>query len=67
LVAIDAKTGKYLWHFQTIHHDIWDDDIPGTPTLLEVKRDGKIISGGRGDQQDGDPVYPRPRDRQAAF
>jgi quinoprotein glucose dehydrogenase len=44
LVAIDAKTGKYLWHFQTIHHDVWDDDIPGTPTLLDVKRDGKIIS-----------------------
>jgi quinoprotein glucose dehydrogenase len=43
LVAIDAKTGKYLWHFQTIHHDVWDDDIPGTPTLLDVKRGGKII------------------------
>jgi quinoprotein glucose dehydrogenase len=43
LVAIDAKTGTYLWHFQTIHHDVWDDDIPGTPTLLDVKRDGKTI------------------------
>ena len=43
LVAIDAKTGKYLWHFQTIHHDVWDDDLPGTPTFLDVKRDGRII------------------------
>jgi quinoprotein glucose dehydrogenase len=43
LVAVDAKTGKYLWHFQTIHHDVWDDDLPGTPTLFDVKRNGKII------------------------
>ena len=41
LVAIDAKTGKYLWHFQTIHHDVWDDDLPGTPTFLDVNRDGQ--------------------------
>jgi len=43
LVAIDAKTGKYLWHFQTIHHDVWDDDLPGTPTLLDVKQNGQTI------------------------
>ncbi len=43
LVAIDAKTGKYLWHFQTIHHDVWDDDLPGTPTFLDVNRDGQMI------------------------
>ena len=33
----DAKTGKYLWHFQTIHHDIWDVDVP-VATLIDVKR-----------------------------
>lgn len=43
LVAVDALTGKYLWHFQTVHHDIWDFDMPPAPTLLEVKRDGKVI------------------------
>ncbi len=43
LVAVNASTGKYLWHFQTIHHDIWDEDLPAAPTLLDVKRDGKIV------------------------
>jgi quinoprotein glucose dehydrogenase len=43
LVAVDARTGKYLWHFQTVHHDIWDHDVPGQPTLLEVKRGNRKI------------------------
>lgn len=43
LVAVDALTGKYLWHFQTVHHDIWDSDMPAAPTLVDVKRDGKVI------------------------
>ncbi|MDB5455944.1 MAG: quinoprotein glucose dehydrogenase [Caulobacter sp.] len=43
LVAVDAKTGKYLWHFQTVHHDIWDNDLHTPPTLLTVKKDGKTI------------------------
>lgn len=43
VVAVDAATGKYLWHFQTIHHDIWDFDIAAAPTLLDVKRNGKVI------------------------
>jgi len=42
IVAVDAKTGKHLWHFQTVHHDIWDLDLPSA-TLIEVKRDGKTI------------------------
>ena len=42
IVAVDAKTGKYLWHFQTVHHDIWDLDLPSA-TLIEVKRAGKVI------------------------
>jgi len=42
IVAVDAKTGKYLWHFQTVHHDIWDLDLP-TATLIEVRRDGRAI------------------------
>jgi quinoprotein glucose dehydrogenase len=43
LVAVDAATGKYLWHFQVTHHDIWDYDLDTPPTLLEVKRAGKSI------------------------
>lgn len=43
LVAVDAATGKYLWHYQVIHHDIWDYDLDMPPALLEVKKDGKTI------------------------
>jgi quinoprotein glucose dehydrogenase len=43
LVALDAQTGKYLWHFQTIHHDIWDYDLPPSPGLIDIVRDGKKI------------------------
>ncbi|HEY5085632.1 MAG TPA: PQQ-binding-like beta-propeller repeat protein, partial [Rhizomicrobium sp.] len=43
LVAVDASTGKYLWHFQAVHHDIWDYDLETPPTLIDVKKDGKTI------------------------
>ncbi|UWZ84088.1 outer membrane protein assembly factor BamB family protein [Occallatibacter riparius] len=43
LVAADAATGKLLWYFQTVHHDIWDYDTEAPPTLVDVHRDGKII------------------------
>ncbi|MBM3762175.1 MAG: pyrroloquinoline quinone-dependent dehydrogenase [Acidobacteria bacterium] len=43
LVAADANTGKYLWHFQVVHHDIWDADMVGAPMLLDVKQGGKVI------------------------
>jgi quinoprotein glucose dehydrogenase len=43
VVAVEAATGKYLWHFQTVHHDIWDYDQDTPPTLLTVKKDGKSI------------------------
>jgi quinoprotein glucose dehydrogenase len=36
LVCLDAKTGKRIWHFQTLHHDIWDYDLPAPPVLLDV-------------------------------
>lgn len=42
IVAVEAATGKYLWHFQTVHHDIWDLDLPAA-TLLEVKKNGRTI------------------------
>jgi quinoprotein glucose dehydrogenase len=43
LVAADANTGKYLWHFQVVHHDIWDADLTGAPALIDVKQGGKTI------------------------
>jgi quinoprotein glucose dehydrogenase len=42
LVAVDAATGKYLWHFQALHHDLWDYDLPLT-TLVNVKKDGRTL------------------------
>ncbi len=43
LVALDALTGKRMWHFQTVHHDLWDYDIPASPTLVTVTRDGNPV------------------------
>ncbi|MBB3841033.1 quinoprotein glucose dehydrogenase [Runella defluvii] len=43
LLALDARTGKRLWHFQTMHHDVWDRDLPAPPNLVTVKQNGKNI------------------------
>lgn len=43
LLALDAKTGKRIWHFQTVHHDVWDRDLPSPPNLITVVHDGKEI------------------------
>jgi quinoprotein glucose dehydrogenase len=43
VLALDAATGRYKWHFQTVHHDIWDYDLPCPPNLVTVKHDGKDI------------------------
>lgn len=43
LLALDARTGKRLWHFQTTHHDIWDRDHPAPPNLVTLKQNGKTI------------------------
>lgn len=43
LIALDANTGKRIWHYQAVHHDIWDRDFPSPPTLVTVKRDNKMI------------------------
>lgn len=45
LVALDAETGKMRWHFQTVHHDLWDYDIASQPTLFTMRREGKEIPG----------------------
>ena len=43
LLALDARTGKYLWHYQTVHHDLWDYDPNAAPQLATVKHDGKTV------------------------
>lgn len=43
VLALDAQTGKRRWHFQTVHHDLWDRDLPCPPNLLTVTRDGRKI------------------------
>ena len=41
IVAVDAQTGKYRWHFQTVHHDIWDIDMPTAGALFEFMQNGR--------------------------
>ena len=67
-VAVEARTGRPVWHFQTVHHDVWDYDVPSQPTLIQI--DG--VGGGRPavaqstkmgfifllDRETGQPLYP---------
>ena len=43
LLALDAATGRRIWHFQTVHHDLLDRDLPAAPSLLTVERDGRRV------------------------
>lgn len=43
LVAIEAGTGKRLWHYQFVKHDLWDRDLPSPPTLITVRRNGRTV------------------------
>ena len=43
ILALDAETGKLRWHFQGVHHDLWDRDFPAPPALVTVRRNGKSI------------------------
>ncbi|MCR9064295.1 MAG: PQQ-binding-like beta-propeller repeat protein [Cytophagales bacterium] len=43
LLALDANTGKRIWHFQTVHHDIWDRDIPAPPNLFSIHKNGEKL------------------------
>ncbi len=68
VVALDARTGKRIWHFQTIHHDLWDFDLPTAPKLLTITKDGKQVpilaqptKTGHlfvFDRRNGDPIWP---------
>ena len=43
VVALRGSTGQVVWHFQTVHHDVWDYDIPAEPALITVRRNGRAI------------------------
>jgi quinoprotein glucose dehydrogenase len=43
MLALDARTGKRLWHFQTVHHDLWDTDPAAAPQLVTVRHEGKTV------------------------
>jgi quinoprotein glucose dehydrogenase len=43
VLAISADSGKLIWHFQTLHHDLWDLDLPTAPNLVTIKKDGKNV------------------------
>jgi quinoprotein glucose dehydrogenase len=68
LIALDAATGTRKWHFQFIHHDVWDWDLPCAPALVTIHKDGKTIDAvaqptKQGmlfvfDRETGTPVYP---------
>lgn len=68
ILALDAETGKRKWHFQTIHHDLWDRDIPNPPNLITVNHDGKRIAAVAQatkdgliyvlDRDTGEPLFP---------
>jgi quinoprotein glucose dehydrogenase len=44
VVALKADTGEYVWHFQTVHHDLWDYDVATSPLLFEIKQGGKTLA-----------------------
>jgi quinoprotein glucose dehydrogenase len=43
IVAVEARSGKYLWHFQTVHHDLWDTDMPSAGALFDFVQNGKRV------------------------
>ena len=43
VVAVDANTGKYLWHFQLVHHDVWDYDMQSAPLVVDLQRNGATV------------------------
>ena len=68
ILALDARTGKYLWHFQATHHDLWDYDLESGPKLATIEHDGKpvdvLVEAGKNgfvwilDRVNGKPIWP---------
>ena len=65
IVAVDAKTGRYRWHFQQVHHDIWDYDAPSPVVLFDIEIGGRARKALAQAGQDRMGLHPRPRDRPA--
>src|ERR1700709_2099118 len=61
VVALDAVSGKMKWYFQTVHHDLWDRDIPCPPNLVTVKHAGQMVDALVQTTKDG-MVYVLDRD-----
>lgn len=68
LLALNAATGERIWHFQIIHHDVWDKDLPTPPALVTIRQDGKEVDAVAQptkngmvyifERETGKPVYP---------
>jgi quinoprotein glucose dehydrogenase len=68
VVALDAATGRRRWHFQTVHHDLWDYDLAAPPVLVQLRRDGRVIDAVAQatktgfvfvlDRDTGEPLFP---------
>ncbi|MBC8111002.1 MAG: PQQ-binding-like beta-propeller repeat protein [Verrucomicrobia bacterium] len=68
LLALDANTGKRIWHYQTVHHDLWDKDLPAPPTLVSITKEGRKVDAIAQitktglvfllDRQTGVPIFP---------
>lgn len=70
IIALDARSGKRRWHYQTVHHDLWDRDLSSAPALVTVRQDGRerdllAQASKQGviyllDRDSGEPVFPIP-------
>ena len=68
LVAVDLETGERIWHFQAVHHGVWDYDFPAAPNLIDITVDGRSVKAvaqvsKQGftyvfDRETGEPVWP---------
>ncbi|HEX4231820.1 MAG TPA: PQQ-binding-like beta-propeller repeat protein [Bryobacteraceae bacterium] len=68
LLALNAETGRRIWYYQTVHHDLWDRDLPTPPALVTVKRDGRSLDAAAQitksgfvflfDRETGKPLFP---------
>lgn len=68
LLALDASTGRRIWHFQSVHHDLWDRDLPAAPNLVSVTRGGRRVDAVAQitksgfvflfDRESGNPLFP---------
>ena len=66
VVALDAATGRVVWHFQTVHHDIWDYDVPAQPVLFDLPTLTRDHTRARPADEAGASLCAEPRHRRTA-